>query len=125
MIRKNLISQRRFFHARSAVWRSTSNRDGKQRDSVQIPAGINGGILIRIRSSVSLFGNPRAPSAGRPSRLMAAATGNTALMIATSVTGLGVSNDGIDEAGVSERMPFFGYDESCPKHAAERPDFPE
>ena len=102
MIRKNLIGQRRFFHARSAVWRSTSNRDGKQRDSVQIPAGINGGILIRIRSSVSLFGNPRAPSAGRPSRPMAAVTGNTALMIATSLTGSGVSNDGIDEAGVSE-----------------------
>ena len=30
------------------------------------------------------------------------ATGNTAHMIATSATGSGVSNDGIDEAGVSE-----------------------
>ena len=55
---------------------------------------------------------------------MAAVTGNTALIIATSVTGSGVSNDGIDEAGVSERMPFFDHDESCTKHAEEGPDFP-
>ena len=84
------------------VRRSGSNQDGKQRDSAQIPAGINGGILIRISSGAKRSGNPRALSVGRPSRLMAAATGNTALMIATSVTGSGVSNDGIGEAGVSE-----------------------
>ena len=96
------ISQRRFFHARSAVKKSGRFRDGKQRDSAQIPAGTNGGILIRISSGVNRSGNPCALSAGRPSRPMAAATGNTALMIATSVTGSGVSNDGIDEAGVSE-----------------------
>ena len=55
---------------------------------------------------------------------MAAVNGNTALMIATYATGSGVSNDGIDEAGVSERMPFFGYDESRSMHAEKRPDFP-
>ena len=124
MIRKNLISQRRFFHARSAVKKSGRSRDGKQRDSAQIPAGINGGIVIRINSGVNRSGNLCALSVERSSRPMAAVTGNTAHMIATSVTGSGVSNDGIDEAGVSERMPFFGHDESCPKHAAERPDFP-
>ena len=102
MIRKNLISQWRFFRARNVVRRSGSNQDGKQRDSAQIPAGINGGILIRINSGVNRSGNPCVLSAGRPSRPMAAVTGNTALMIATSVTGSGVSNDGIDEAGVSE-----------------------
>ena len=77
-------------------------RDGKQRDSAQIPAGINGGILIRTSSDVNRSGNPCVLSAGRPSRPMAAVTGNTALMIATSVTGSGVNNDGIDEAGISE-----------------------
>ena len=102
MIRKNLISQRRFFHAHSAVKKSGRFRDGKQRDSAQIPAGTNGGILIRINSGVNRSGNPCVLSVGRPSRPMAAVTGNTALMIATSVTGSGVSNDGIDEAGVSE-----------------------
>ena len=102
MIRKNLINQRRFFYVRSAVKKSGRPRAGKQRDSAQIPAGINGGILIRTSSDVNRSGNPCVLSAGRPSRPMAAVTGNTALMIATSVTGSGVSNDGIDEAGVSE-----------------------
>ena len=98
MIRKNLNSQRRFFHARSAVKKSGRSRDGKQRDSAQIPVGINGGILIQISFGVNRSGNPCVLSAGRPSRPMAAVTGNTAPMIATSATGSGVSNDGIDEA---------------------------
>ena len=102
MIRKNLINQRRFFHARSAVKKSGRFRDGKQKDSAQIPAGINGGILIRISSGAKRSGNPCVPSAESPSRPMAAVTGNTALIIVTSVTGSGVSNDGIGEAGVSE-----------------------
>ena len=102
MIRKNLINQRRFFHVRNVVRNFVGSQDGKQSDSAQMPAGINGGILIRIRSSASRSGNLRAPSAGRSSRLIAAATGNTAPMIAISVTGSEVNNDGIDEAGVSE-----------------------
>lgn len=71
-------------------------------DSAQIPAGTNGGILIRISTGANRSGNPCVLSAGRPSLPMAAATGNTALIIATFVTGSGVSNDGIGEAGVSE-----------------------
>ena len=86
MIRKNLINQRRFFHVRSAVKKSGRFLDGKQRDSAQIPAGINGGILIRIGSGVNRSGNPCVLSVGRPSRPMAAVTGNTALMNAISLT---------------------------------------